>query len=156
MGDSLELMAAQLMANKSCVSLRFEHLYFCKNKWAFGQLSTYLEFLANQYTCCYSALSSLSSICVGTQGQEVTFLFCVSSFCCYLSQSVCLKSVIQLSPQLCCHFHIWQAWLLFYFVPFPFSIVIQIIGSLYHTQNKHPLLVPFVSYLYNIFLPIIK
>lgn len=104
MGDSLELMAAQLMANKSCVSLRFEHLYFCKNKWAFGQLSTYLEFLANQYTCCYSALSSLPSICVGTQGQEVTFLFCVSSYCatchslCVWSlSSSCLPSFVVIS-----------------------------------------------------------
>ena len=143
------------------MSLRLEHLHFHRNKRAFGQLLTCFVLIANQDTCCYSALSSLLSICVGTQSQEVTFLFCIllvfaSFHCSYLSQSVCLKSVIQLSPQLHCHFQIWQAWFLFYFGAFTFYIFIQTIGSQCFMQSKYPFLLPIVSCLYNIFLPIIK
>lgn len=80
-------------AHEGCMTLRLEHLHFRKNKWAFGQLLTSFEFIAKQDTCYYSGLSFLLSICVGTQGQEITFLFftlClfVSSHCSYLSQSV--------------------------------------------------------------------
>lgn len=79
-------------ANEGCMTLRLEHLHFRKNKWAFGQLLTSFEFIANQDTCYYSGLSSLLSICVGTQGQEIRFLFFTlflfaSSHCSHLSQS---------------------------------------------------------------------
>lgn len=111
-GWFLWAQGSSAMANEGCMSLRLEHLHFHRNKRAFGQLLPCFVLIANQDTCCYSALSSLLSICVGTQGQEVTFLFCIlfvfpSFHCSYLSQSVCLKSVIQLSPQLHCHFQIW-------------------------------------------------
>lgn len=140
-GDSFEPQGSSAMANKGCMSLRFECLHFHETEWAFwaaGDL--FWVYRQPKHELLFSHVFPIQYLCGDSRSKRYSSLFyfifiCIFSL--FLPVTIYVSEVCHplVSPASLSFLNLIGMAFILYKRAFPFYIFIQIIGSLYCMQS---------------------